>query len=351
MDLSQLRAFVAIVDCGGIGRAAVRLNASQPALSRQLQSLEASLGVRLFDRERRRMLLTAAGEGLLGRARSILLEADALKEAARGFETGDSGLIRLGATPPMIEAPLAPFLGRWRREHPRIAVHLVENGGSTLADMLDAGQVHLAYVPADDDRFECRLLYPVHVVAAVAAADGLARTPMLELADIAGRPLLALRPGFGSRDWFDVACRSAGLRPTIALESASHSAVLALAASGYGIGILPSAVVPPRNVRLIPLVHHGAAVGRWTMLAWSRGRFLASYARAFVNAFATYAQSRYPGRGLVERAPPIAPPRDRTRSANAEAAAGRRHGRGASPHHPERGSVERRTRGHGRPLR
>lgn len=326
MDLVQLRAFVSIVDCGSVSRAAEDLHLSQPALSRQLQTLEAQLGVALFDRERRRLRLTTAGEDLLQRARSILTEAEALRERARALQSGETGVLKLGATPPMIEAPLARFLGGWRKQHPGIEVHLVEDGGSRLAERLDAGDVHLAYVPAGDARFDYRLLYPIHVVAAVPAGHALARLRCVELTSLARLPLLALNAGFGSRDWFDAACDVAGIRPAIVLESASHTAVLALAAADYGIGILPSAVTPRREqVRLVPLVHNGAPVGRWTMLAWSRRRHLPAYARTFAEEFSAFARTHYPGRDLMQRAPKIEAPAA-SAAVVAPIAAGRRGG-------------------------
>jgi LysR family cyn operon transcriptional activator len=309
MDLAQLRTFAAVADAGGVSAAAIRLHLSQPAVSRQLQTLEKELGLSLFRRERRCMRLSSAGEDLLRYARSVLTEVEALSERARTLQSGDRGLLKIGATPPMIETTLAGFLGLWRGRHPGIDIHVIEDGGSSLAERLENGEVHLAYVPAGDARFGCRLLYPIHVVAAVPAADDLAGLRTLELAELARRPLLALKEGFGSRDWFDTACSVAGLRPVIVLESASHNAVLALAAIGYGIGILPSAVIPPEDkVGLVPLVHGGAPIGRWTMLAWSTRRSLPRYASAFVEEFSVYARRHHPGRSLARRAPRIPPP-------------------------------------------
>lgn len=309
MDLAQLRAFVAIVDTGGVSRAAERLHLSQPALSRQLQTLEAALGVALFDRTERRLRLTVAGEDLLRRSRIVLEEAEALKERARSLQAGETGVLKVGATPPTIEAPLASFLADWRKEHPGIEVRLVEDGGTDLAERLHAGDVHVAYVPAGDARFHYQLLYPIHVVAAVGKDHELARARSVELKRVAQFDLMPLRSGFGSRDWFDAACRGAGFHPTIVFESASHNAVLALAAAGYGVGILPSAVSPTlAQVRLVPIVHDGLPLGRWTMIAWARQRHLPVYAKTFIEEFSTFARRHYPGRDLMRRAPRIKPP-------------------------------------------
>jgi DNA-binding transcriptional LysR family regulator len=310
MDLGQLRAFVAIADTGGVSRAAEKLNMSQPALSRQLKSLEADLGVALFDREQRKLRLTSAGEDLLSRARALIVDAGVLRERAQALQSGTTGVLRLGATPPMIEALLAPFLAHWRIRHPGIALHVSEDGGSSLANRLDRGEVHLAYVPADDARFDYKLLFPIHVVAVVKRGHALARTRCIEITRLDGVPLLALRRGFGSRDWFDKACEIAHFYPKLVFESASHNVILTLAAADYGVGVLPSAVVPsPERVHLLPLTHEGVPIGKWTMLAWSRRRSLPSFATTFIDEFGAFAREHYPGRALLSRTPKIAMPR------------------------------------------
>src|SRR5262245_5796035 len=147
MNLRQLRAFAAIADVGGFARAAGRLNVSQPALSRQIHALEAELGVPLFDRIGRRVQLTSQGEDLLRRSRRLLAEADSLGERARSLKAGQTGILRVGATPQVIENLLADFLTRYRGRHPGVEVHLVEDGGARLLGRLERGDVHLTMTP------------------------------------------------------------------------------------------------------------------------------------------------------------------------------------------------------------
>ena len=151
MDLRHLRAFVAIVDTGGFVRAATRVSLSQPALSRQVRALEAELGVRLFDRAGRRVRLTPEGEDLLERGRRLLVDAESLRERARALRSGRTGLLRVGATPQAMATMLAGFLPRYRRRHPGVDVHLVEDGGGRLPTRLARGEVSLALMPAGDD--------------------------------------------------------------------------------------------------------------------------------------------------------------------------------------------------------
>src|SRR3954447_11905327 len=103
MNFRHLRAFAIIVDAGGFARAAARLNLSQPALTRQIQALEAELGVPLFDRIGRGVQLTSEGEGLLRRSRQLLTEVESLGERARALKAGQTGVLRVGTTPQAIE--------------------------------------------------------------------------------------------------------------------------------------------------------------------------------------------------------------------------------------------------------
>src|SRR3954469_1248454 len=199
MNLRHLRAFAAIADAGGFARAAARLHLSQPALSRQIHALEAELGVPLFDRIRRRARLTSEGEELLLRSRRLLAEAEALGERARSLKSGEAGILRVGATPQVIENLLADFLTRYRQRHPGVEVHLVEDGGVRLTGRLERGDVHLALAGPVDSHLEAQLLYPMHLVAVLPAASPLGRRGALEFAQPAGEPLSAPRASPPSR--------------------------------------------------------------------------------------------------------------------------------------------------------
>ena len=195
MNFAHLRTFVAIADHGGFGRAAARLNLTQSAASRQIQGLEAELGVKLFDRIGRGVQLTSEGEDLLRRFRRVLAEVETVGERARLLKGGETGILRVGATPQVIENLLANFLSRYRSRHPNVEVHLVEDGGVRLYGRLERGDVHLT-LTAVSGRFESRLLYPMHALAALAPTHRLARRAKLEIAELADEPLLLLKSRF-----------------------------------------------------------------------------------------------------------------------------------------------------------
>jgi len=313
MNLRHLRTFVGVADAGGLRRAAGRVHLSQPAISRQLHALEAELGVRLFDLIGRRVQLTSAGEDLLQRSRRLLIDAEAIGERARALKSGQTGLLRVGAMPQLIESLMVPFLKRYRRRHPAVEVRLTEDGGVRLPIRLERGDVHLATIPEADERFDSRPLFPIYVLAVMAPGHRLKRRAVLDIVDLAGEPLLLLTRAFASREWFHSACQAARIRPNIVFESAAPQTLVSLAAAGDGIALVPQAVLLSyARVQAIPLVYRGQPIGRWQTIAWNPQRFLAPYAQDFVVELTTYTRTNYPNRNVTRRAPPMPRPKRST---------------------------------------
>src|SRR5262245_46696902 len=309
MDLRHLRAFATVVDSGGFARAATQLNLSQPALSRQIHALEAELGVPLFDRVGRRALLTSEGEDLLRRSRRLLTDADSLGERAKALKSGRTGLLRVGATPQVMETLLAGFLNRYRRRHRAVEVHLVEDGGVRLPGRLDRGDVHLCLAGAGDARFRWRLLAPMYLLAVLPKSHRWSRRATLEINELVDVPLLLTRRDFGSRQWFDAACQVAHIRPRVLLESGAPPTLIALAQTGYGVAIVPSNARIPRGVRAVPILLRGESIGLWAGISWDPRRFLAPYAAQFGEELVAYARRAYPRPDATRRARPLPRPK------------------------------------------
>jgi LysR family hydrogen peroxide-inducible transcriptional activator len=143
-SLRQLQYAVAVAETLSFRRAAERCHVSQPSLSSQLAELEDALGVRLFERDRRRVLLTAAGRELLGRAQKLLLDADDLIQAARRVGDPLAGTLRIGVIPtisPYLLPVVAPAL---RQEFERLVVVWLEEKTEVLIQNLEAGELDAA---------------------------------------------------------------------------------------------------------------------------------------------------------------------------------------------------------------
>jgi DNA-binding transcriptional LysR family regulator len=311
MNLRFLRTFVTIADHGGVARAAVRLNLTQSAASRQIQALEDELGVRLFARIGRGTRLTSEGEDLLERSRRLLFDVAALGDRASALKSGDIGVLRVGATPQTIESLLAEFLPRYRKRHLGVEGHLVEDGGARLPSRLERGDIDVAIMPAGDDRFRGRLLYPMYLLAVLPQHHHrLGRRTTLDVTELADEQLLRLIPSFASHGWFDAACRVAHVRPRILHESAAAQTLIALAKAGHGIALVPSPVrIPRAGISVAVVMHREIPLGLWTVAAWDPQRYLAPYASKFIEELATHCQRGYPGLEYVRKAPRLPKPK------------------------------------------
>ena len=145
MNFRHARTFVTVAEVGGtVSRAATLLRIAQPALSRQISAFEQELGLKLFDRVGGRLVLTGEGEQVLGDCRVLLNYASALGERAQLLRSGDTGVLRVAASPQVIEGVLADFLHVYARDYPNVQVRLTEVLGwpDTVA-MLERGEIHL----------------------------------------------------------------------------------------------------------------------------------------------------------------------------------------------------------------
>jgi DNA-binding transcriptional LysR family regulator len=120
MDLRHARTFVTVAELGTVSKAALRLRIAQPALSRQISDLEQELGLKLFDRVGRRLRLTGEGEQLLNDCRGLLNHASVVGERAQLLRRGDTGVLKVAASPQFIESVISNFLHRYTQRYPNV---------------------------------------------------------------------------------------------------------------------------------------------------------------------------------------------------------------------------------------
>jgi DNA-binding transcriptional LysR family regulator len=302
VELRHLRYFVAIVDAGGVSRAAAQLAISQPALSRQIRDLETQLGVSLFDRRAGRLLLTGGGEDLLARCRELLRGAESLRERAHALRRGDAGVIKVGVAPLTLESLLPPFLAHYQQDHPKVDVRLVEDSPSRLWARLERGELNLAISFPGHEGLGSRLLFPVLALGLMSAAHRLARRTSLDISELMGERLLVPGRQYLTRQWFDTACQRDHLRPIVALESTAPHALIALAKVGYGIAVVPSHTpFDRRDLRAIRLTQRGLALGAWAAISWDPHCFQPPFVAQFVEELTHYSRHAYPGREFAGR--------------------------------------------------
>jgi DNA-binding transcriptional LysR family regulator len=295
MDLRRLKTFVAVAELGTVSKAALHLHVGQPALSRQIADLQQELGLRLFDRVGRGLVLTAEGKQLLADCRRVLTDFDAVRERAEFLRRGDTGVVKVAAPPHTIESVLSGFLPRYAVRFPNVHVELTEALGPEQSGMLERGEVHLGIrLDQRDPRYESRVLPPADALAVGAASLELGDRGRIDIRRLASYPLLLL-DGYSVRRLFDAACRLANVEPKILLESRAPHTLLALAEAGQGVAIIPSLQRTDRyNVRIARVTHRRKPIQERVAIQWDRRRPLPPYAITFRESLAEYMQTVLP---------------------------------------------------------
>jgi len=294
MDLKHLRTFVTVAELGTVSKAALRLRIAQPALSRQIIELEKELGLTLFDRNGRRLLLTAEGAQLLGNCRRLLGDASSLTDQAQELRRGDSGVLKVTAGAYTIETVFATFLRRYAEHYPNVQVRLIEGIGAEVLAIVERGEAQLginldAAVPAGNEHFGSYPVPPIEFSAACHTSLKLGHRRSIDIRDLAPYPLLVLGSNSALRKTFDAACRLAGLRPNILLECNSPHTLFALAEAGYGVAIVPSYARPHRyTLKALRLTHQRKPLQEPRSIFWGKRRSLPRYAQDFCELLVKY---------------------------------------------------------------
>jgi len=297
MDLKRLRTFVAVADLGTVTKAASRLRISQSALSRQISDLECECGFKLFDRIGRRLFLTTRGEQLLGDCRGVLGHMGSLGERIELLKRGDSGVLKLAASPQTIESVLLGFLPRYAERFPNVRVKLTEALGLDQVPLLDRGEVHVGirHDQGVNPQFESLALPPDDVLAVGRPSLQLGRDGMIDVVSLASYPLLLLDSGYSVRRLFNSACRLADVEPNILLESRAPHTLLALAEAGQGVAIIPSLLRIDRyRLKIARVTHRRKPLRDRFVIQWDKRRPMPSYAQNFCAALAEYMREVLP---------------------------------------------------------
>ena len=301
MDIRHARTFVTVAELGTVSKAAQHLRIAQPALSRQIVSLEQEFGLKLFDRVRGRLILTGEGEQMLIDCRTLLNHAKMVGERAQSLRRGETGVLRVAASPQFIEGVVSPFWHHYAKRYPEVRLTLTEVlGWSQLRPILERGEVDIGQnllnaVGSDDVRYASLTLKAVDQLAAVHSAHPLGKLGTLEIADLASQPLLLLDNNFVFRRTFDAACRLAGVKTDIKFESRTPHTLLAMAEDRHGVAVVPSAVrARGYKLRFVQVTFQRKPLSEPLAIFWDKQRSLPRYAMAFTKMLAEYMNVSFP---------------------------------------------------------
>jgi DNA-binding transcriptional LysR family regulator len=232
--------------------------------------LERALGVRLFDRTSRRVVLSQAGQAVLGQARRALTESDRAVRLARLAAQGDWGELAIAVLPAVTLTLLPAIIRAYRDAHPAIGVRISESFDDEQLAALTAGRIDAGFLRAaaapPGIRLQTLLTEPV--LAGLPADHRLARHDRIALSELAGEPFVFF-PRHRSAlayDEFIASCRAAGFSPAIVQEASGISA-LGLVAAGLGVTVVAASyqALSLDGVRFVPVIGHQLTL----QLAWA----------------------------------------------------------------------------------
>ncbi len=288
MEIRQLKAFLAIAEAKTFTAGAKIVNITQAAVSMQIRQLEDELGMSLFTRTPRRVILTEAGEHLLQRARKILREHDAAIAEIAELAGAEYGRLRIGSASAMFAtAQLPTILERLKEKFPNAEITVSSGTSQILVDKMLHGDIDIAFVslPVETSNIQTDLLFSDEIVAIAHPKHPLANEKFISAATLAGEQLILGEKGGNTRRMIDDFFAAANVKPNVMMELSRQEAINKMVENQMGVGIAGAKNVSNeiREARLVSWLIEGAEI-KWDLgLARLRGGYFSPIAKEFVQ--------------------------------------------------------------------
>jgi len=252
MELRHLKYFIAVAEELHFGRAAKRLNISQPPLSQQIMQLEKEIGVRLFNRTKRRVEITPAGLVFFEEARRIMvLSEDAVRRTIRA-DKGEIGRLAVGYIGSANYSVLPQAIREFRKQFPDVDLSLAEMNTSTQIEALREGRIHVGFLrPPQGIENEGLSIEPVFrepLMVAMPRNHHVKGGTSITLRMLAKESFIMIprQRGPGYFDYIIALCQQEGFSPRIVLEASQFHTIIGLVAAEIGIAIVPASMQSSR---------------------------------------------------------------------------------------------------------
>ena len=254
----------------------------------QIRQLEDEVGVPVFTRTPRRVILTEAGEHLLNRARRILREHDAALAEIAEIAGAEHGRLRIGSASAMFATQQLPkILQKLKEKFTRAEITVSSGTSQKLGDRIMHGEIDIAFVslPVDNSNLQTELLFSDEIVAIANPKHLLAKENVISAAQLASENLILGEKGGNTRRMIDEFFAAASVRPNVVMELSRQEAINQMVENNMGVGIAGAKTVAKeiKAGKLISWYIEGAEI-KWDLgLARLRGGYYSPIAREFVN--------------------------------------------------------------------
>lgn len=245
MEISQLRTLIHVAELGSLSKAADRLHIAQPALSRQIRLLEEELGVRLFDRHGRGMIITDQGRDALRHALRVMAELEELRASVSDEDAPLRGHVSIGMPPTVADILSEPLVAAFRASHPDATLRIVSAYSGYLLDWMHRGEVDAAilYDPKSARTLRVQPLLDEVLFLIGPPGAGLSQDVPVDFHKLEDKRLLLPSHGHGLRSIVARCADEAGFALHVPVEADSYSTLKSLVRSGHGFTILPLAPI------------------------------------------------------------------------------------------------------------
>jgi len=245
MNLRAISYVVAVADLRNFSRAAEQCNVSQPTLSAQIKKLEASLGIKIFERNNKHVMMTEEGKDIIQSARRILQEVETIKEIAESARNPYAGTFRLGAFPTLSTYIFPGIVPQIKKLMPGLRLILVEEKTAILIDMLHKGEIDAALfaMPVHEDFFEMKILFDDQFFLACPPDHPLTKKPEIEVEELAKYRLLLLEEGHCLRDNALEICQQHNIPEEQAFRATGLETLRQMVKAGTGITLMPEIAI------------------------------------------------------------------------------------------------------------
>lgn len=246
MEFRHLRYFIAVAEERNFSRAAERLNMAQPPLSRQIQDLEEELQFQLFDRSKRQVQLTDAGQLFLERAYRIFSQVELAMEEGRRISRGEIGRLVVGYINTTFYSTPREMLRVFRARFPQVELVLQELLTAEQIEALHNSQIDVGFaiMPIEDETLSSEIAFKDNFVAALPENHGLSHLPFIHLETLANEPFI-LHPHKVKSIFYDQImrlCQQAGFSPKVSQEVIQIHTAVNMVAAGMGVALVPGCV-------------------------------------------------------------------------------------------------------------
>ncbi len=288
MEIRQLKAFLAIAETKTFTAGARQMNVTQAAISMQIRQLEEEVGLQLFTRTPRRVILTEAGEYLLDRARRILREHDSALAEISELAGAEYGRLRIGSSSSMFASEQLPgILEKLKQKFPNAEVTVSSGTSQVLVEKIMHGEIDIGFVslPVETSNVQTELLFSDEIVAIAHPSHPLCGERVISAATLAGEHLILGEKGGNTRRMIDDFFNASNVKPNVMMELSRQTAINRMVENQMGVGIAGAKSIA-RDVssgRLVSWYIEGAEI-KWELgLARLRGGYFSPIAKEFVR--------------------------------------------------------------------